>query len=492
MSSPNTGANGAATSGGPGQFLVTLLCLLALLVLPACARKDSLDHILDAGELQVVSRNGPTTYYQDKNGPTGFEFALATLLAEDLGVALEIEPAFKLEAIFETLRREEADLAAAGLTLTGQRQAIYPHSTPYYQLKPQVIYKAGNFRPRSIADLEEMTILVMAGSSHANSLHALQQGGAAQLQWEEIEEADSMELLELVNKGYAQLAILDSNEFNVQQALYPRLKVAFDLGQEQQLAWFLPPGRDNTRLLTHIDGFFARLDKDGTMARLREIHFGHTAGITRMGSHTFTRNMRKTLPDYQALIQQVADEYQLDWHLLAAIAYQESHWNPLATSPTGVRGMMMLTLPTARELGVKNRLDPLQSLRGGARYLKNIKRRLPQRIEEPDLTWFSLAAYNIGMGHLEDARVITQRQGHNPDVWVDVMAHLPFLQKSKYYEKARYGYARGSEPVTYVQNIRHYYSILQWQDITHDKPLPPVKPDDYLPSSVRGKRFSAL
>ncbi|MBE9539692.1 MAG: membrane-bound lytic murein transglycosylase MltF [Proteobacteria bacterium] len=474
------------------QYLAPLLCLLAALFLPGCAREDSLDHILSSGELKVVSRNGPTTYYQDKNGPTGFEYALATLLAEELGVGLKIEPAFKLEAIFEILQREEADLAAAGLTLTGQREASYPHSVPYYQLKPQVIYKAGSFRPRSIKDLQGMTMLVIAGSSHANSLLALQQGGAQQLQWEEVEGADSMELLESINSGYAQLTILDSNEFEVQQALYPRLKVAFDLGQEQQLAWFLPPGRDNTRLLEHIDGFFARLDKDGTMERLREIHFGHTAGVTRMGSHTFTRNMRKTLPDYQTLIQQVAEEYQMDWHLLAAISYQESHWNPLATSPTGVRGLMMLTLPTAREMGVENRLDPLQSLRGGARYLKNIKRRLPQRIEEPDLTWFSLAAYNIGMGHLEDARVITQRQGRNPDMWVDVMAHLPFLQKSKYYEKARYGYARGSEPVTYVQNIRHYYSILQWQDITHNKPLPPVKPDDYLPASVRDKRFSAL
>lgn len=481
--------------GTPGKayyYLAPLLCLLSVLFLPACARQDSLDHILENGELRVISRNGPTTFYQDKNGPTGFEFALASLLAEDLGVSLQMEPSFKLAEIFNTLQREEADLAAAGLTLTGQRETSYPHSAPYYRLKPQVIYKAGNYRPRSLADLEEMTILVMAGSSHASSLRALQRGGAEQIQWEEVEEADSMELLELVNKGYAQLAILDSNEFTVQQALYPRLKVAFDLGQEQELAWFLPPKRDNTRLLQHIDGFFARLDEDGTMERLREVHFGHTRGITRMGSHTFNRNMRKTLPDYQLLIQQVAAEYQLDWHLLAAIAYQESHWNPLATSPTGVRGMMMLTLPTARELGVNNRLDPLQSLRGGARYLKNIKRRLPQRIEEPDLTWFALAAYNIGMGHLEDARIITQHHGGNPDVWVDVMAHLPYLQKSKYYEKARYGYARGSEPVTYVQNIRHYYSILQWQDIAQNKPLPPVKPNDYLPPALRGKRFTAL
>jgi membrane-bound lytic murein transglycosylase F len=383
-------------------------------------------------------------------------------------------------------------LAAAGLTLTAQRQAVYPHSTAYFQLKPQVIYKAGSFRPRTVADLENMTIVVMADSSHANSLLALQGSGNHQLVWEEIEGADSMELLELVNKGHAQLAIVDSNEFTVQQSLYPRLKVAFDMGQDQELAWYFPPDRDNKRLLQHINDFFTRLSKDGTMERLRELHFGHTEGVTRVGSHTFTRNMRKTLPAYQSLIQQVAAEYQIDWHLLAAIAYQESHWNPLATSRTGVRGMMMLTLPTAKEMGVKDRLDALQSLRGGARYLKSMKRRLPQRIQEPDLTWFALAAYNIGIGHLEDARIITQRQGANPDVWVDVMEHLPWLQKSKYYEKVRYGYARGSEPVTYVQNIRHYYSILQWQDIAQNKPLPPLQPNDYLPQPVRGKRFSAL
>ncbi|MCL4104076.1 UNVERIFIED_CONTAM: hypothetical protein GTU68_034938 [Idotea baltica] len=301
-----------------------------------------------------------------------------------------------------------------------------------------------------------------------------------------------MELLYLVLKGEAPLAIVDSNEFTVQQALFPRLKVAFEMDQEQQLTWYFPPTTDNSRLLEHINEFFRRLTEDGTMERLRESHFGHAGGVTRIGSHTFTRNMRKTLPKYKKTIQQVAKEYQLDWHLLAAIAYQESHWNPLATSPTGVRGMMMLTRPTAKEMGVKNRLDTLQSLRGGARYLKNMKRRLPQRIPEPDLTWFALAAYNIGLGHLEDARVLTQRLGGDPDVWTDVMERLPLLQQSKYYQKLRHGYAKGSEPVTYVKNIRHYHSILQWQDIAQNKPLPPLQTDEYLPESVDRGIFSAL
>ena len=180
------------------------------------------------------------------------------------------------------------------------------------------------------------------------------------------------------------------------------------------MVWYLAPGIDNTHLMIFINDFLERLNSDGTMARLREEHFGHTDGVSRISAHVFTQNMRQTLPLYRRLIRQVATEYQMDWHLLAAMAYQESRWDPNATSPTGVRGMMMLTKPTARELGVENRLDVTQSLRGGARYLKDLKRRLPKRLQEPDRTWMALAAYNIGLGHLEDARVLTERQGGNP------------------------------------------------------------------------------
>ena len=439
----------------------------------------------------MVSRNSPTTFYEGKNGPTGFEYDLVELLATDLGVALAVQPAFSIDGIFKQLQREEADLAAAGLNLTGLRQSAYPHSIPYYQLRPQVVYVAGTFRPRRLEDLADMSILVLAGSSHAEALRKLQQSGL-DLQWEEVAEVDSMELLERVNAGEAQLAIIDSNEFTVQQSLYPRLKVAFDMGQEQDMVWYLPPAADNARLVAHINGFIRGLQQDGTLARLREEHFGHTDGISRISSHTFNRNMRKSLPPYQELIRQVATEYQMDWHLLAAIAYQESHWNPLAASPTGVRGMMMLTLPTAREMGVDNRLDAAQSLRGGARYLKNIKRRLPNDIYEPDRTWLALAAYNIGMGHLEDARVITERHGGDPHLWQDVMEHLPLLQKSKHYQTTRYGYARGLEAVTYVQNIRHYFSILEWQDLPAHKTLPPLRTEEYLPAVLRDVGLLAL
>ena len=472
------------------RFILLLLALVATLT--ACSQPDSLTLIEERGTLQVVSRNSPTTYFVDKGVETGFEYALASRFARELGVELEIRPAFGLDDIFVSLDRGEADFAAAGLSLTGEREADYPHSKPYYELRPQVIYRAGTYRPRELKDLGNMSIVVLAGSSHSQFLEALTLGGFPDLNWREVDEVDSMELLERVNTGKAELAVVDSNEFEVQQSLYPRLKVAFDLGSSQDMVWYLPPGRDNQRLLTRVNQFLLQLQVDGSLEKLREEHFGHSKTVSRIGSHTFTRNMHRELPRYQSLIQQVADEYQMDWHLLAAIAYQESHWNPEAESPTGVRGMMMLTVPTAREMGVTNRVDAGQSLRGGARYYKQLKRRLPDDIYEPDRTYMALAAYNIGRGHLEDARLLTDRQGDDPHLWRDVMKHLPQLQNSKYYSTLRHGYARGQEAVTYVQNIRHYQGILEWQDIARNKPLPPIEAAKYLPPQLKGLRLRAL
>jgi membrane-bound lytic murein transglycosylase F len=466
---------------------------MVVAALIGCAQQeDSLDRIRARGRLEVATRYSPTTFYTDRNGPTGFEYALAGLLADELQVELRMAPAFTLEDIFRSLTRGDADLAAAGLTLTEQRQRSFPATVSYYSSKPQVVYLAGTYRPRKLADILEMSTVVLADSSLVEVLRALRENDYPALRWREVASADTMDLLEQVNGGEAQLAIVHSNEFTVQQSLYPRLKVAFDLGAEQGLAWYLAPGRNNARLQGLIDDFFKRMQDSGTLEQLREQYFGHTDGISRISSHTFTRKMRTALPRYQALIEQVAREYQVDWQLLAAMAYQESHWNPNAKSPTGVRGMMMLTIPTAAELGVKNRLDPAESLRGGARYLKNIKRRLPKRIEDPDRTWLALAAYNIGMGHLEDARVITQRQGGDPDRWQDVAERLPLLQQSRHYQATRHGYARGVEAATYVQNIRLYHSILQWQDISGQQPRAPLRVDDYLPEPIRGSRLPAL
>ncbi len=243
-------------------------------------------------------------------------------------------------------------------------------------------------------------------------------------------------------------------------------------GSGRQLVWLFAPGAAQGHLRQRADKFLRHLEQSGQLALLREQQFADFAPLDPENFQTFSRNMRRDLPCYEAEIRQVAGEYQLDWRLLAAMAYQESHWNPRARSNTGVRGMMMLTRDTAREMAVDDRLDPMQSLRGGAGYLLKVKNLLPGDIVEPDRSWFALAAYNIGRGHLEDARVITERLGGDPHYWTEVATYLPLLQERSHYADTRHGYARGSEPVTYVNNIRNYYRILSWWDLARNSTEP--------------------
>jgi membrane-bound lytic murein transglycosylase MltF len=166
------------------------------------------------------------------------------------------------------------------------------------------------------------------------------------------------------------------------------------------------------------------------------------------------------LPALRRHFQEAQTLTGIDWRLLAAIGYQESQWDPGAVSPTGVRGVMMLTAETADRMGVDNRLDPRQSIIGGARYLALLKDALPPDIAEPDRTWIALAAYNQGQGHMEDARRIAKARGGDPDSWLDVKQALPLLSRGGYRHVTRYGYARGFEALTFAENIRNYYDIL--------------------------------
>jgi len=268
-------------------------------------------------------------------------------------------------------------------------------------------------------------------------------------------------LLYLVNEGLIDYTVADSHLAGRIKHFYPKLYTAFDITAPRQLAWAMPHSDDNS-LYDEVSLFFKKIKQDKTLQHLLEKHYGNTGNLDYVGNCTFRLQMQSRLPTYMPLFKAAAQEHTIDWRLLAAIGYQESHWRSDTTSPTGVKGLMMLTLATARQLGVKDRRDPVQSIAGGALYFKQRLNKMPKRIQEPDRTWFALASYNVGFGHLEDARVLTQNRGGNPDKWLDVKQTLPLLSQRKWYKQTRHGYARGKEPVRYVENIRSYYDLLVW------------------------------
>jgi membrane-bound lytic murein transglycosylase F len=219
------------------------------------------------------------------------------------------------------------------------------------------------------------------------------------------------------------------------------------------VTWYLKRSNDDSLYAALLD-FYSQRVEDGTLARLEEKYLGHVGSFDYVDTKTFLSAIDSVLPTFRSLFEKYASE--IDWKLLAAIAYQESHWNPQATSPTGVRGLMMLTRATADGLGVTDRLDPEQSIQGGALYLQRLMAKVPDTVPEDERIWFALAAYNMGWGHMLDARKLTKSQQGNPDSWVDVKQRLPMLSQKRYYPSLTYGYARGREAYNYVENIRRY------------------------------------
>lgn len=467
-----------------GSIITLLMPALLACLCMACSPSDSQRSIQQQGALRVITRNGPTTYYEDRTGPAGFEYELARLFAMYLNVELQVTAVHSLKELFDALESNSADLAAAGLTMTAERQQHWYFSPAYLPIKQYVLYRNDQTRPRSVEDILNARITVLADSSHDEILAELS-ARYDELYWHSATDVETIDTLDMLSDGDIDFTLIDSNEYLANRAFYPNLHIGFEIGEPAELAWALNSDANNTELRIALQQFFQQIKQDGTLSRLQERHYSHSEQVNQSGSLTFSQAVDKRLPRYKDLIQQVATENGIDWRLLAAISYQESHWNPKARSPTGVRGMMMLTLPTAKEMGIKNRLNAEQSLRGGARYFNKILRRIPQRIKNPDRTWFALAAYNVGLGHVEDARKITAQQGANPDTWADVKKHLPLLRKRRWYKQTRYGYARGNEPVHYVQNIRHFYNVLNWNDLSKKRTPPPQKVDQYLPDILQ-------
>ncbi len=441
--------------------LARYTCLLAIaLVTAGCSRPSTLQEIRSEGVLHLITRNAPSVYYEGRDGPTGYDYELAQLFANDLGVELKVRVADDNTGVLSVIDQDYAHLGLAGLSARPDFSGRYHTISNGVEAESVVVYNRETDRPDSIEDLEGQTLHLVADSNHEHHLKQLQAENKG-LKWEVHSGLDAAGILARVESGEYSLAIVSSNELDLNHVFFPMVKSAFSLGEPEDLLWLFPGEQDQSLARAAAD-FISELRESGTLAQISERFYGHLDRLNYVGARTFVHHVENRLPKYENLFRDYASTYELDWRLLAALGYQESHWRPTAVSPTGVRGLMMLTRTTAKHIGIKNRLDVEQSIQGGAKYFTMVHRKVPERIQEPDRTWFALASYNVGWGHVEDARRLTEGAGKDPDRWMDVKEFLPLLAQKEWYSKTRFGYARGHEPVIYVQNIRRYYDVLAW------------------------------
>ncbi|MCW8983669.1 MAG: membrane-bound lytic murein transglycosylase MltF, partial [Gammaproteobacteria bacterium] len=401
------------------------------------------------------------TYYEGVSGPKGMEYDLAKGFADSLGVKIKLVVASSMAEALTMISEDEADLVAAGVMVTDQRKIWLNFTPPYQKVTQQLIYRQGKDikRPKDISQLDGI-LQVVDNSSHDKRLHELH-SEYRDLTWSVTSELDSADLMGLVDSREIDYTITDSNTFLLNRHFHPELRVAFSISTPKPLAWALPKFQDLS-LYQAASSYIDKMEKEGTLANLIDRYYGHTKDFDYVGTRSYMEHIKTRLPKYRHLFEYHSKEYGVDWRLLAAMAYQESHWNPRAVSPTGVKGIMMLTRDTAKYLGVKNRRDPVESIRGGASFFSRIWKKFPERIDPVDRMWLTVASYNIGHGHVEDTRIITEKRDGNADTWKDVRKNLPLLRKKRWYKTTKHGYARGNEAVTYVENIRSYYDILVW------------------------------
>jgi membrane-bound lytic murein transglycosylase F len=442
---------GAETHLFRGMFVWLLLPLL--LALSAC-KEEPLPFPEAGQELVVLTHAGPLTYDTEGGMPVGLEHDLVRMFAAELGVSVRFVPVPRHE-IRERLLRHEAHMAAGWFSPTPNKFLAF--SDPFLST-PDVLVRHEDALPlRDLSQLQGQTV-VAQGSRQYQALRELQKQ-VPNLIVRESRANTPLDLLADVASRKVEIALVDQAIISIGQNYYPMLQSGLEVGEAQPIAWMFPADGD-TRLQERAQVFIARIRDDRTLAMLRDRYLGHLERLRPTDVMVFIERTRSLLPKYRDLFQQAQRETGIDWRLLAALSYQESHWNPLNTSPTGVRGIMMLTEDTADRLGVSNRLDPRESILAGARYVNILKSYIPESTPEPDRTWQALAAYNIGPGHFNAARRLAGRKGANVDSWFEMKRILPLLARPEYYNNLKSGRARGGEAVILVENVRLFYDIL--------------------------------
>ncbi len=416
--------------------------------------------------LTILTRNAPTTYFEGRDGPSGYEYDLTQALAEYMGVSVHYRFFDTVDDILQAVANGQGDIAAAGITRLPERESTGLFTPSYMSVRQQLVCNRSTPPPKKIHDLTRVSLMVSNGTSYLSTLENLKTELDG-LTWTTAEGHSTEQIFEMVSEGKVDCTISDSNIIALNQRFYPRLKIAINLTEAQPLAWLLP--EHSTGLHAALNHWFMLVRSSGQLADIHERNYGHIKPFDFVDTRAFRRRVVIRLPKYQEHFKEAAHKQDFPWTLLAALSYQESHWNNRARSPTGVRGLMMLTLSTARTLGLQSRLDPSQSIYGGARYLRSLIDRLPEGIKGPDRIWIGLAAYNLGMGHIFDARDLARRLDKDPDKWSDLKTVLPLLTRRDYYRTLKNGYARGMEAVQYVQRIRNYQDILERDLITNQQ-----------------------
>ncbi|MDD2388543.1 MAG: membrane-bound lytic murein transglycosylase MltF [Desulfobacterales bacterium] len=424
----------------------------------------SLVSILGKKELTVITRNNANCYYQYRGQEMGFEYDLARAFADYLGVRLNISVAENWEKMIPDLLDGKGDLIAASMTISPGRLRQVAFSDGYMPIQQQIIVHRNQTDIDSPEQLNGKTVHIRKGTAYQNKLTELKKQGI-DLTIALYDDLSPEEFIRQVADREIEVTVANSNIALLNQRYYPQAVVAGPLNGEEYLGWAVHP--EAKGLLEKINSFFQTIRDDGTFSKIYNRYYANLDDFDYVDVQIYHNRLKSRLPTYQNIIQKAAGMQNFDWRLIAAQIYQESHLDPLAKSHAGAYGLMQLTQSTADSYHVTDIYDPVQNIHAGVTHLKKLYDYFDQS-ERRDRLMIAFAAYNVGLGHIQDAQSLAQEIGLDPDSWSSLKQVLPLLRHRKYYKQTRYGYCRGTEPIMYVDRIMLYYDILKHQGIEYE------------------------
>lgn len=393
-------------------------------------------------------------------GP-GFEQELLDAFCKESGMRWRRLTPDSWDQAWKMLQDGEADVVLGlGATPPEDLAPALAAGPAYASFKPIIIHNDRRYGVRQDCDMCDRPILVNANADLREALDAKADDLDCTPSAVVSTGLDIVPLLDTLDANQARFALVDEGRFRLWQPFYHRLRKSRALPGTVDYRWYW--NADDQRLGRALENFWRRTDKSPRLADLYDNYFGFLPDeADPYEVYALQKTLREALPRYGAAIARAARKYDIDPLLLVAVVYQESHFDENARSKTGVRGLMQITQNTAKLLGV-DRNDPMDSIRGGARYLRMLHNDVPAAGLDERTRWlFALAAYNRGPGHLEDAVNLATRLGGSGTTWRELKDAFPKLAWQRWYKDAKYGYTKGYEVVSYVERIRYYHYILR-------------------------------
>ena len=440
---------------------------LAILVAMALVGCEGIEAPQREGALVVGALPEPGAIRLPDGSPAeGFTRDFLAAFAKHMGLPLKVIALDRTEDLEVMLRQKKVHIGAYVNTQPAPAGIVF--SKTFLSMPMWIVRHADDTGVDSLSDLLGHDVHAVEGSAALVALKALPEHARPNVI--EVKQGDQLDLLHRLALREVGLVAADDLNVKIAANIEPNLQPAIQLSGKREVAFAMPEQEDTT-LQAQLDGFIANSDENGLLRRLYDRYYGHVQRVGPVLLARYLTDIKTVLPKFRGEFQKAQERTGLDWRLLAALAYQESKWDPAATSSTNVRGMMMLTEETADRLRVDNRLDAAQSIDGGADYLQFLLEQLPHTVPGPERPWFALAAYNLGMGHLNGARAIAKGLNRDADSWYEMKSVLPLLSRPQYYDRLKSGRARGGEAVILVENVRNFYGVLTRIEPPHVLPL---------------------